>query len=81
MERPPDLEIAAAVRADEVRFEVKPRVRVVAYSDWPAMAETDAARQGLPDEVEPGVTYRDVAARWWVGVRLGDPEGSGRRSR
>jgi hypothetical protein len=74
MERPPDVEIAAAVRADEVRFEVKPEIRVVTYADSPAMLETDAARQGLPDEVEPGVTYRDVAARWRVGVRLRDPE-------
>jgi len=74
MERPPDVEIAAAVRADEVRFEVKPQVRVVTYADAPAMVKTDAARHGLPDEVEPGVTYRDVAARWRVAVRLSDPE-------
>jgi hypothetical protein len=74
MERPPDVEIAAAVRADEVRFEVKPQVRVVTYADAPAMVETDAARHGLPDEVEPGVTYRDVAARWRVAVGLSDPE-------
>jgi hypothetical protein len=74
MERPPDVEIAAAVRADEVRFDVKPQVRVVAYADSPAMAETDGARQGLPDEVEPGVTYHDVAARWRVAAWLRDPE-------
>ena len=74
MERPPDVEIAAAMRAAEVRFEVKPQVRVVAYADSPAVAETDAARHGLPDEVAPGVTYRDVAAHWRVAVWLRDPE-------
>jgi hypothetical protein len=74
MERPPDIEIAVAVRADEVRFDIKPQVRVVAYADSPAIAEKDAARQGLPDEVEPGVTYRDAAARWRVAAWLRDPE-------
>jgi hypothetical protein len=74
MERPPDVEIAAAVRAEEVRFEVKPQVRVVAYADAPATVETDAARHGLPDEVEPGVAYRDVAARRRIAVWLCDPE-------
>jgi hypothetical protein len=74
MKRPPDIEIAAAVRADEMRFDVKPQVRVVAYADSPAIAVTDAARQGLPDEVEAGVTYRDVAARWRVAAWLRDPE-------
>jgi hypothetical protein len=74
MERPPDVAIAAVVRADEVRFDVKPQVRVVAYADSPAVAETDAARQGLPDEVAPGVTYRDVAARWRVAAWLRDSE-------
>ena len=48
MEREPDVEIAAAARADEVRFECKPEVRVRAYSNVPASAESvserDAAR-------------------------------------
>jgi hypothetical protein len=27
-------------------------------------------RENLPDEVEPGVTYRDVRVRWRAGARL-----------
>jgi hypothetical protein len=74
MEREPDVEISAAVRAEELRFEFKPRVRVVAYSDSPASAESVSERENLPDMLEPGVTYRDFAVRWHVAARLGDPE-------
>jgi hypothetical protein len=74
MEREPDIEIAAALRADELRFEYKPRVPVVARSDSPASAESVSERENLPDVLEPGVTYRDFAVRWHVAARLGDPE-------
>jgi hypothetical protein len=74
MEREPDVEIAAALRADELRFECKPRVRVVAHSDSPASAESVSERENLPDVLEPGVMYRDFAVRWHVAARLGDPE-------
>jgi hypothetical protein len=74
MEREPDVEMAATVRAEEVRFECKPEVRVRAYSDSPASAELVSERENLPDEVEPGVTYRDVTVRWRLAARLEDPE-------
>jgi hypothetical protein len=74
MEREPDVEIAASVRADEVRFECRPEVRVVPYADAPATVERISERDGLPDEVEPGVTYRDVAVRWRMAVRLRDAD-------
>jgi hypothetical protein len=74
MDREPDVEIAAAVRADELRFECKPEVRVRAYADSPASAESVSERENLPDDVEPGVTYRNVAVRWRVAARLEDPE-------
>jgi hypothetical protein len=67
----PDVEIAAAVRADELRFECKPRVDVVAFSDSPASAESVSERENLPDVLETGVTYRNVAVRWHVAARLG----------
>ena len=70
----PDVEIAATVRADEVRFECRPEVVVRAYSDSPATAESVSERDNVPDEVEPGVIYRDVAVRWRVAVRLDDPD-------
>lgn len=74
MEREPDVEIAAAARADEVRFECKPEVRVRAYSNVPASAESVSERDNLPDAVEPGVTYRDVSVRWRASLRLDDPD-------
>jgi hypothetical protein len=73
MEREPDLEIAAAVRADEVRFECKPEVRVAAYADVPATAALISERDNLPDELEPGVAYRNFAVRWRLSARLTGP--------
>ena len=63
--REPDVEIAAAIRADEVRFECKP--------------ESVTERENLPDELEPGVTYRNFAVRWRAAARLEDPDSRGRR--
>jgi hypothetical protein len=63
----PDVEIAALVRAEELRFECKPEVVVRA-------AEVVSERENLPDEVEPGVTYRDIAVSWRAAARLSDPE-------
>ena len=71
--RPPDVEIVAAVRADELRFECKPKVDLVPYANAPAEFEHDSERENLPDEVEEGVVYRDVAVRWRAALRLRDP--------
>jgi hypothetical protein len=73
MEREPDLEIAASAKAEEVRFECKPEVRVRAYSNTPATAESVSERDNLPEEVQPGVIYRDISVRWRASVRLDDP--------
>jgi hypothetical protein len=72
--REPDVEIAALVRADELRFECTPRVDVRVHADSPADAERVSDRENLPDEVEPGVTYRDIAVSWRVAARLSDPD-------
>ena len=73
MAREPDVEITAAVRATEVRFEIKPEIRVAAYANAPASAETSSERENLPAELEPGVTYRDFAVRWRLAARLENP--------
>jgi hypothetical protein len=75
MDREPDVEIAASARADEVRFECKPHVRFRAYADAPATAESVSERDNLPDEVEPGITYRNISVRWRLAARLDDAEG------
>ena len=69
----PDVEMSAAVRAKELRFECKPKVQTSAYSDSPAAADSVSERENLSDEIEPGVTYRDFAIRWRLAVRLEDP--------
>jgi hypothetical protein len=74
MEREPDVELKVSVRAEEVRFECKPEVEVEAYADSPASAESQSERENLPDELEPGVTYRDFAVRWRVAARLHEPD-------
>jgi hypothetical protein len=74
MDQEPDVEIAAAVRADEVNFECKPEVDVVVFADSPASAESVSERENLPDELEPGVTYRDFEVRWRVAARLSGPD-------
>ena len=71
--REPDVEMSAAVRAKELRFECKPTVRISAYSDSPAAAESVSERENVPDELEPGVRYRDFAIRWRLAARLEDP--------
>ena len=73
-DREPDLEMRAAVRAEKLRFEAVPDVEVQARSDSPAYAESGSARENLPDEVEPGVTYRDVRVRWRAAAWLRDPD-------
>jgi hypothetical protein len=72
-DRKPDVEISAAVRAKELRFECVPEADVRAYADSPASAESVSERENLPDELEPGVTYRDFAVRWRLAARLEDP--------
>jgi hypothetical protein len=73
MKREPDVELKVSLRADEVRFECKPEVEVEAYADSPATAESRSERENLPDELEPGTTYRDFAVRWRVAARLNEP--------
>jgi hypothetical protein len=85
----PDVEIGATVRAKKLRFRRKPKVEVSTHARHeidPALAdevriEGDAGsqteRENLPDQVEPGVTYRDVRVRWKAGARArgsADPE-------
>jgi hypothetical protein len=74
MEREPDVELKVFLRAKEVRFECKPEVEAEAYADSPATTESQSERENLPDELEPGVTYRDFAVRWRVAARLNEPD-------
>jgi hypothetical protein len=70
-ERPADIEIGARVRARSLRFEEAPDTETRYSGDY--RSETLHERENLPEEVEPGRTYRDVRVRWHTEVRL-DPE-------
>ena len=70
MDPEPDLEIAVSVRADEVRLERKPEIRIGAFSNVPATAESVSERENVPDELEPGTTYGKAAVRWHLAARL-----------
>lgn len=81
----PDVEIGAAASAKSLRFKRKPRVEVNTHAESeidPELARemdrvegeggSHTERENLPDEVEPGVTYRDVHVRWRAAARLKD---------
>jgi hypothetical protein len=78
-----DVEIGASVKADKLRFKRRPETKVdlrgeVRERDLPLPVETASGseRHNLPEEVEPGVTYRDVRVRWRAAAKLKDPEQS-----
>jgi hypothetical protein len=83
----PDVEIGAAASAKRLRFKRKPRVEVNTRAHHeldPQLARemekieaeggSHTERENLPDEVEPGVTYRDVRVRWRAAARIKDLE-------
>ena len=73
-ERPPrpDVEIGAVVRAKSLRFKRTPETEVRFQGESEAETDSHTERENLPDEVEPGVTYRDVRVRWRAGARFAD---------
>jgi len=83
----PDVEIGASARARRLRFRSKPRTHVELHGEVTERGggreavetSSGSAREHLPEEVEPGVTYRDVDIRWRAAARLRDP--SRRRDR
>ncbi len=66
----PDIEIGASVRAKKLRFRSKPKTEVEFRGEPRIESGSGSKRENLPDEVEPGVTYRDVHVRWGAAARL-----------
>jgi hypothetical protein len=62
--RRPDVELGATVRAASLRFGSEPEVDVGFSGDTERETISGSERRNLPEEVEPGVTYRDVSVRW-----------------
>jgi hypothetical protein len=88
-DRPPsgesDIEIGAALRARKLRFRTKPKTNVEfegrtrvrsddRIEDVEIESESGSERHNLPEEVEPGVTYRNVEVGWAARARAVMPE-------
>ena len=58
---PPDVMIRAHVTAERVRFETSPQVDVQVNGCAAVDSVRVLERRNLPDPVQPGVTYQDVA--------------------
>jgi hypothetical protein len=69
----PDVEIGAVVKAKRLRFKRVADVEVEFTGDAPREQVSGSERENLPEEVEPGVTYRDVRVRWRAAARI-DPD-------
>ena len=68
-----DAEVFTSVRAHELRFEKVPETRVSFEGEPAERSSSKTERKNLPDEVEPGVTYRDVEVRWQARSRIVHP--------
>jgi hypothetical protein len=84
-ERPPDIEIGARVKAKKLRFRRKPKTNVEfeggtrvrkddRVEDVELETDSKTERRNLPEEVEPGVTYRDVEVGWAARARARMPK-------
>ena len=70
----PDVEMGARVKAKRLRFRRVPETGVEFSGD--VDSESGSERKNLPEEVEPGVTYRDVEVRWRAAAKLRRPRKS-----
>jgi hypothetical protein len=74
----PDIEIGAFVKAKRLRFNKKPETEIRIEGEPGVDRDSGSARENLPEEVEPGVTYRDVRVAWRAAGRLAPDERSDR---
>jgi hypothetical protein len=81
----PDIEIGAAARARKLRFRRKPKTKVEfegrtrvrsddRIEEIEMESESGSERRNLPEEVEPGVTYRNVEVGWAARARAVLPD-------
>ena len=72
----PDVEISTSVRARALRFGIVPQPRVWFDGEPGVRSSSESERENLPDEIEPGVTYRDIGVRWRARARIVHPTDS-----
>jgi hypothetical protein len=69
-----DVSITANVTARELRFEVVPNPTVEFTGKPERITVWEADRQNLPQQVEPGVTYRNIGIQLRIASRFADIE-------
>lgn len=79
--RSPDVELTASVHADELRFVEPPETDVRFTGDPGNESASGSDRINLPEQVDAGVTYRNVRVDYRLASRLADPAGRKRRPR
>ena len=71
----PDVSFTANVRASELRFEEVPETEVRFRGNTERETVSGTERENLPDEVQQGVTYRNVGVRVRIASQIvGDDE-------
>jgi hypothetical protein len=76
-DEPGDVEIFTGVRARSLRFGVVPETDVRFEGDPGQRSSAKEVRENLPDEVEPGRSYRNVTVRWTARSKVDDPAENG----
>lgn len=71
--RSPDIEFVASVRADELRFVEPPDTDVRFIGEPGHESASGSDRRNLPEQVEFGVTYRNVGVDYRLASRLASP--------
>jgi hypothetical protein len=73
----PEIEFTADVKARELCFETVPETEVRFFGSPDRESASGTDRKNLPEEVEPGVTYRDPEVRLRIASAIaGDAAGS-----
>ena len=59
-----DIEIGASAKMKSIRFDRVPETEVGFPGSDQERSGSHTERENLPDEIEPGVTYRDAKVTW-----------------
>ena len=72
-DEPADVEVFTGVRARSLRFGKVPETKVWFEGEPAERSSSRTERENLPEEVKPGVTYRDAKVRWTARSRIVHP--------
>lgn len=79
--RSPDIELTASVHADALRFVEPPETDVRFVGEPGRESASGSDRINLPEQVDPGTTYRNARVDYRLASRLVEPLGRKRLPR